>query len=157
MKRLLTFVLAALAVLAGPAALASDVYIVPGSEVNLVARDGRIPVTIKNDSSESATIIVHGKSSTFRLEVLKETEITIPGGSSQVAEVGVRAVANGPVELEIWLEENGVEVGKREIIQVNVNYDVELFLLVSLAFAMFGLILIGSYRTVRKLRRSRNG
>lgn len=157
MKRLLTFVLAALAVLAGPAALASDVYIVPGSEVNLVARDGRIPVTIKNDSSESATIIVHGKSSTFRLEVLKETEITIPAGSSQVAEVGVRAVANGPVELEIWLEENGVEVGKREIIQVNVNYDVELFLLVSLAFAMFGLILIGSYRTVRKLRRSRNG
>jgi hypothetical protein len=157
LKRLLTFVLAALAVLAGPAALASDVYIVPGSEVNLVARDGRIPVTIKNDSSESATIIVHGKSSTFRLEVLKETEITIPGGSSQVAEVGVRAVANGPVELEIWLEENGVEVGKREIIQVNVNYDVELFLLVSLAFAMFGLILIGSYRTVRKLRRSRNG
>ena len=157
MKRLLTFVLAALAVLAGPAALASDVYIVPGSEVNLVARDGRIPVTIKNDSSESATIIVHGKSSTFRLEVLKETEITIPRGSSQVAEVGVRAVANGPVELEIWLEENGVEVGKREIIQVNVNYDVELFLLVSFAFAMFGLILIGSYRTVRKLRRSRNG
>ncbi len=157
MKRLLTFVLAALAVLAGPAALASDVYIVPGSEVNLVARDGRIPVTIKNDSSESATIIVHGKSSTFRLEVLKETELTIPAGSSQVAEVGVRAVANGPVELEIWLEENGVEVGKREIIQVNVNYDVELFLLVSFAFAMFGLILIGSYRTVRKLRRSRNG
>jgi hypothetical protein len=157
LKRLLTFVLAALAVLAGPAALASDVYIVPGSEVNLVARDGRIPVTIKNDSSESATIIVHGKSSTFRLEVLKETEITIPAGSSQVAEVGVRAVANGPVELEIWLEENGVEVGKREIIQVNVNYDVELFLLVSFAFAMFGLILIGSYRTVRKLRRSRNG
>ncbi len=157
MKRLLTMVLVALAVLTGPAALASDVYIVPGSEVNLVARDGRIPITIKNDSSESATIIVHGKSSSFRLEVLKETELTIPAGSSQVAEVGVRAVANGPVELEVWLEENGVEVGKREIIQVNVNYDVELFLLVSFAFAMFGLILIGSYRTVRKLRRRRNG
>ena len=157
MKRLLTLFLVALASLSGPAAFASDVYIVPGSEVNLVARDGRIPVTIKNDGSESATIIVHGKSSSFRLEVLKETELTIPAGSSQVAEVGVRAVANGPVELEVWIEENGVEVGKREIIQVNVNYDVELFLLVSFAFAMFGLILIGSYRTVRKLRRRRNG
>jgi hypothetical protein len=157
LKRILTLVLAAIALIIGPAAFASDVYIVPGSEVNLVARDGRIPVTIKNDSSESATIIVHGKSSSFRLEVLKETELTIPAGSSQVAEVGVRAVANGPVELEVWLEENGVEVGKREIIQVNVNYDVELFLLVSFAFAMFGLILIGSYRTVRKLRRRRNG
>lgn len=157
MKRLLTLVLLALTLLTGPAAFASDVYIVPGSEVNLVARDGRIPITIKNDSSESATIIVHGKSSSFRLEVLKETELTIPAGSSQVAEVAVRAVANGPVELEVWLEENGVEVGQRAIIQVNVNYDVELFLLVSFAFAMFGLILIGSYRTVRKLRRSRNG
>ena len=157
MKRLLTLVLVALTLLTGPAAFASDVYIVPGSEVNLVARDGRIPITIKNDSSESATIIVHGKSSSFRLEVLKETELTIPAGSSQVAEVAVRAVANGPVELEVWLEENGVEVGQRAIIQVNVNYDVELFLLVSFAFAMFGLILIGSYRTVRKLRRSRNG
>jgi hypothetical protein len=153
----LTLLLVALSVLAPAVAQASDVYIVPGSEVNLVAKDGRIPITIKNDGSESATVIVHGKASSFRLEVINDTELTIPAGSSQVAEVGVRAVANGPVELEVWLEENGVEIGKRELIQVNVNYDVELFLLVSFAFAMFGLILIGSYRTVRKLRRRRNG
>jgi hypothetical protein len=157
LKRLLTLLLVALSVLTPAVGLASDVYIVPGSEVNLVAKDGRIPITIKNDGSESATVIVHGKASSFRLEVIKDTELTIPAGSSQVAEVGVRAVANGPVELEVWLEENGVEIGKRELIQVNVNYDVELFLLVSFAFAMFGLILIGSYRTVRKLRRRRNG
>jgi hypothetical protein len=157
LKRTLTLLLVAIAMVFGPLAQASDVYIVPGSEVNLVARDGRIPITVQNDGSESATVIVDGKSSSFRLEVLKETEITIPAGSSQLAELGVRAVANGPVELEIWLEQNGVEVGKRELVQVNVNYDVELFLLVSFAFAMFTLILIGSYRTVRKLRRSRNG
>ena len=157
MKRTLTLLLVAIAMVFGPVAQASDVYIVPGSEVNLVARDGRIPITIQNDGSESATVIVHGESSSFRLEVLREKEITIPAGSSQLAEIDVRAVANGPVELEIWLEQNGVEVGKRELVQVNVNYDVELFLLVSFAFAMFGLILIGSYRTVRKLRRRRNG
>jgi len=157
LKRTLTLLLVAIAMVFAPVAQASDVYIVPGSEVNLVARDGRIPITIQNDGSESATVIVHGESSSFRLEVLKEKEITIPAGSSQLAEIDVRAVANGPVELEIWLEQNGVEVGKRELVQVNVNYDVELFLLVSFAFAMFGLILIGSYRTVRKLRRRRNG
>ena len=157
MKRTLTLLLVAIAMVFGPLAQASDVYIVPGSEVNLVARDGRIPITVQNDGSESATVIVRGKSSSFRLEVLKETEITIPAGSSQQAEVDVRAVANGPVDLEIWLEQNGVEVGERELVQVNVNYDIELFLLVSFAFAMFALILIGSYRTVRKLRRRRNG
>lgn len=157
MKRLLTLLLVAFSVLTGGVAQASDVYIVPGSEVNLVAKDGRIPITIQNDSSDSATVILHGKASSFRLEILEDPELTIPAGSSQVAELGVRAVANGPVELEVWVEENGVEVGKRELIKVNVNYDVELFLLVSFAFAMFGLILIGSYRTIRKLRRSRNG
>lgn len=157
MKRSLTLVLLAIAMLFGPMAQAADVYIVPGSEVNLVARDGRIPITIQNDGSESATVIVHAEPSSFRLEVLAAEEITIPAGSSQLAEIGVRAVANGPVELEIWLEQNGVEIGQRELVQVNVNYDVELFLLVSFAFAMFGLIVIGSYRTVRKLRRSRNG
>jgi len=157
LKRTLTLLLVTIAMVFGPLAQASDVFIVPGSQVNLVARDGRIPITIQNDGSESATVIVHGKSSSFRLEVLKVSEITIPAGSSQQAEVDVRAVANGPVELEIWLEQNGVEVGKRELVQVNVNYDIELFLLVSFAFAMFALILIGSYRTVRKLRRRRNG
>jgi hypothetical protein len=136
---------------------ASDVYVVPGSEINLVARDGRIPITIKNDGSESATVVLLGKSSSFRLEVLQETEITVPAGSSKLAEIPVRAVANGPVELEVWLELSGVEIGERTVIEVNVNYDVELFLLVSFAFAMFTLILIGSYRTVRKLRRSKNG
>ena len=75
--------LVAIAMLFGPMAQAADVYIVPGSEVNLVARDGRIPVTIQNDGSESATVIVHGESSSFRLEVLDAQEITIPAGSSQ--------------------------------------------------------------------------
>ncbi len=101
MQLLLTLLLVALSVLTPAVAQASDVYIVPGSEVNLVAKDGRIPITIKNDGSESATVIVHGKASSFRLEVIKDTELTIPAGSSQVAEVGVRAVADGPVELEV--------------------------------------------------------
>jgi hypothetical protein len=41
----------AIAMLFGPLAQASDVFIVPGSEINLVARDGRIPITIQNDGS----------------------------------------------------------------------------------------------------------
>jgi hypothetical protein len=36
-----------------------------------------------------------------------------------------------------------------------VNYDIELFLLVSIAVAMFGLIVVGIIRTVVKLTRSR--
>lgn len=157
MKRLVLLLTLLTTLLGSAPAIASDVHVVPGSEINLVARDGRIPVTIKNDGSESATVVLHGKSSSFRLEVLKDTEVTIPAGSSKLAEIPVRAVANGPVQLEVWLELSGVEIGERSVIEVNVNYDIELFLLVSFGFAMFTLIVIGSYRTVRKLRRRSNG
>ncbi|QKJ25891.1 hypothetical protein HRU87_07035 [Aquiluna borgnonia] len=153
MKRLLALVLTMLALVSPAQAETSELYIVPGSEINLVARDGRIPVTIKNDSLETQTVTLNGASTTFRLEILSTTEVTIPAGSSQLAEIPVRALANGPVELKVWLEQDGREIGESELLQVNVNYDVELFLLVSFGFLMFALIVVGIFRTVLKFRR----
>ena len=69
--------------------------------------------------------------------------------------VPVRAIANGPVSIRLWLEVKGKQIGEESVIDVSVNYDVELFLLVSLAVAMFSLIVIGVVRTVVKLARSR--
>jgi hypothetical protein len=153
LKRLLALVLTMLALVSPAQAETSELYIVPGSEINLVARDGRIPVTIKNDSLETQTVTLNGASTTFRLEILSTTEVTIPAGSSQLAEIPVRALANGPVELKVWLEQDGREIGESELLQVNVNYDVELFLLVSFGFLMFALIVVGIFRTVLKFRR----
>jgi len=39
------------------------------------------------------------------------------------------------------------------VIEVSVNYDVELFLLVSFAVAMFALMIVGVIRTTMRLRR----
>lgn len=153
MKRLLALLLTMFALVSPAQAETSELYIVPGSEINLVARDGRIPVTIKNDSLETQTVTLNGASTTFRLEILSTTEVTIPAGSSQLAEIPVRAIANGPVELKVWLEQDGREIGKSELLQVNVNYDVELFLLVSFGFLMFAMIVVGIFRTVLKFRR----
>jgi hypothetical protein len=153
LKRILAIFLL-LQVLVSPATAAdSDLYIVPGSEINLVARDGRIPVTIKNDGAEPATVILNGTTTTFRLEVLGTTEVTVPAGSSQLAELPVRAIANGPVQLRVWLERDGVEIGESQMLSINVNYDVELFLLVSFGFLMFALIIVGIFRTARKFAR----
>ncbi|MFM1951184.1 MAG: hypothetical protein RL418_871 [Actinomycetota bacterium] len=156
MKRVIALTLALLA-LASPAAANSDVYIVPGSEINLVARDGRIPVTIQNDSAEPKTVVLHGTTTTFRLEVLGATEVTVPAGSSQLAELPVRAIANGPVRLRVWIELDGEEIGESQMLNINVNYDVELFLLVSFGFLMFALIVVGIFRTVLKFRRKTDG
>jgi hypothetical protein len=96
---------------------------------------------------------LHGTTTTFRLEVLGSTEVTVPAGSSQLAELPVRAIANGPVQLRVWIELDGEEIGESQMLNINVNYDVELFLLVSFGFLMFALIVVGIFRTVLKFRR----
>lgn len=154
MKRLLALLLALL-VLPTPA-LAQDVEIVPGSNINLVARDTRIPVTVKNNTDEPVTVLVKGQSTSFRLEVLEDAEVLIPAQSSAIAELPVRAIANGPVEIAVWVEQkSGERVGEEVLIEINVAYDVELFLLVLMGVAMFSLIIVGIIRTVIKLGRRR--
>ena len=152
MKRIFA-VLLALALLPLPAS--ADVEIVPGSDINLVARDANIPITVRNTSDEAVQIQLVGESTSFRLEVLEATNVTIPPQSSQIAELPVRAIANGPVEIRVWLEVAGERVSADNIIAVNVNYDVELFLLVSFAVAMFALMIVGIIRTTMRLRNRR--
>ena len=151
------FVAALLLLLTIPSPALGDesVHIIPGSNINLVARDGRIPVTVQNPTSESVTVIVVGAATSFRLEFLEPQELTIPANTSAVAELPVRAIANGPVEVKVWIEVDGERVGEETTLAVRVNYDIELFLLVSIAVAMFGLIVVGIIRTVVKLARSR--
>lgn len=154
MKRLVALLLALL-VLPTPA-LAQDVEIVPGSNINLVARDTRIPVTVKNNTDVPVTVMVKGQSTSFRLEVLEAAEVLIPAQSSAIAELPVRAIANGPVEIAVWVEQkSGERVGEEVLIEINVAYDVELFLLVLMGVAMFSLIIVGIIRTVIKLGRRR--
>jgi len=141
--------------ISGPAFASDSVHIVPGSTINLVARDARIPVTVMNPSSVPMEVTVYGAATSFRLEVLDSQTIVVPGNTSAVAELPVRAIANGPVSIRLWLEVKGKQIGEESVIDVSVNYDVELFLLVSLAVAMFSPIVIGVVRTVVKLARSR--
>jgi len=153
-KRFIAALLLVLSV-SSPAVASEVVHIVPGSNINLVARDGRIPVTVQNPTSESVTVTVVGVATSFRLEFLEPQELVIPANTSAVAELPVRAIANGPVEVKVWVEQDGERIGEEVTLAVRVNYDVELFLLVSLGVAMFGLIVVGIIRTVVKLTRSR--
>ena len=154
MRRILALMVA-LMMLPLPA-VAADVEIVPGSNINLVARDTRIPVIVKNNTAETVTVVVKGQAASFRLEVLDSAEVVIPPQSSAIAELPVTAIANGPVQIAVWVEEkSGERLGEDVIVDINVAYDVELFLLVTMAVAMFALLIIGGIRTSIKLGRHR--
>lgn len=151
MRRMLALLLGLL-VIPG-VSFASEPSIVPGSNVNVVARDARIPVTITNPTNQDLEVVVSAVSNSFRLEVLEAATLVIPAGSSEVAELPIKAIANGPVEIAVSLSLDGETIGDTVYVQVNVNYDIELFLLVSFGMALFALIVIGVLRTTSKLRK----
>lgn len=136
-----------------PLPASADPAVVPGSQINLVARDARIPITVSNPALMPIEVVVRAESTSFRLEVLESVTVTIPAQSTEIAEVPVKAIANGPVQLRVWLEVNGERVSEEQLITINVNYDVELFLLVSFGVVMFALVIVGVARTALKLRR----
>lgn len=153
MKRLFA-TLAILFLFAGPAQGADDqIHIVPGSNINLVARDANIPINILNPTDQDLEVVLVGQSASLRLEVLDTVSVMVPAGSSEIAELSVRAIANGPVEVKVWLESDGKKIGEDQIISVNVNYDVELFLLVSFGALVVALLVLGVIRTAMKLAR----
>lgn len=151
MKRFLALLAALL--LIPSAALALEPSIVPGSNVNVVARDARIPVTVTNPTNQDLEVTVTAISNSFRLEILEPAVLVIPAQSSAVAELPIKAIANGPVQISVSLKVGDVQVGDSVLVDVNVNYDVELFLLVSFGVAMFALIVVGVFRTTSKLRK----
>ena len=135
------------------AAIAAEPSIVPGSNINVVARDARIPVTVTNPTDQDIEVTVMAASNSFRLEIVESATLIVPARSSAVAELPIRAIANGPLEISVWLSVEGNQIGDTVIVEVIVNYDIELFLLVSFGVAMFALIVIGVIRTTSKLRR----
>ncbi len=135
------------------AAIAAEPSIVPGSNINVVARDARIPVTVTNPTDQDMEVTVMAASNSFRLEIIESATLIVPARSSAVAELPIRAIANGPLEISVWLSIEGNQIGDTVIVEVIVNYDIELFLLVSFGVAMFALIVIGVIRTTSKLRR----
>ncbi len=135
------------------AAIAAEPSIVPGSNINVVARDARIPVTVANPTDQDIEVTVMAASNSFRLEIIEDATLIVPARSSAVAELPIRAIANGPLEITVWLSVEGNQIGDTVIVEVIVNYDIELFLLVSFGVAMFALIVIGVIRTTSKLRR----
>ena len=150
MRKLLALLIALLML---PLPASADPEIVPGSNINLVARDARIPITLSNPDPDPIEVTVYAESTSFRLEVLESSTVVVPSASTAIAELPVKALANGPVQIRVWIEVDGKQVGDYTTIDVSVNYDIELFILVSIGMLMFALILVGIFRTTLKLRR----
>ena len=164
LKKLIAIALSALSIFLTPmTAQAADlftnlneaegIYIVPGSDINLVARSSNIPVQIKNTFDADVTVHVYVRPTNLRVVVPSAVAIKVPAQTSVTAKVPVEAIANGDVYLKVWIETfSGVRIGTPVVLSMNVNADVESTLLISFGGGVLLLLGFGITRTIRKNR-----
>ena len=158
-RRALAFLIAATMILIPQVATASvpndipSVHIIAGSDINLLASDAKIPVRVKNDFGTDLRVIVHAAASNGRLSIPAPVEISIPANTAVNAQLPVKAIGSGEVNLSVWLETfSGLRVSEQVELKVNVNADAENAILI--VFTAFVCVLgtLGLMRTLRKRR-----
>ena len=131
------------------------VYIVTGSEINLVSRSSNIPIQIKNTFASDVVVHVFVRPTNQRVSVPASVEVKVPGETTVTAKIPVNAIANGKVLLRAWITTfSGIEIGRAVVLSMNVNADIELALLIGFASAIAILLGLGIVRTVRKNRKN---
>jgi hypothetical protein len=139
-----------------PATLPTDipsVRIVPGSVINLVSSESKVPVRIQNDFDTEVRVDVHMLPSNPRVTVPNAVEVVVPANSGINAQVPVKAIGNGKVFLIVWLTTfSGLRLTDNAHLQMNVNAGIETTMLIVFAVLVVGLGSVGVLRTRRKLR-----
>lgn len=149
-----SLILTALLVLAPSAAQATEQYdikIIKGSTINLVAQESRVPVLIQNNYDTEIRVLVHVSTSNLRVRLPETTEVTVAPNSTVNAVIPVQAVANGDVELSVWLTSfSGVRLGEDTVITMHVLGNAEAIGLGSMAVLVLALLVVGSIRMIRR-------
>ncbi|WP_291050803.1 DUF6049 family protein [Herbiconiux sp.] len=131
-----------------------SVQVVDGSNINMVANQANLPVTLSNELPYPVTVILHVTPSNGRLVVEKgDVEVTIEASSRKGAQIPlVAGVANGPVTLTFQLlSPTGVLLSTPSPVLVNVSADWET--LGTVIFAALVVIVFGFGIVVNILRR----
>lgn len=131
-----------------------SVRIVPGSVINLVSSESKVPVRIQNSFDSEIRVHVHMLPSNPRVTVPNAVEVVVPANSGINAQVPVKAIGNGKVFLIVWLTTfSGLRLTENAHLQMNVNAGIETTMLIVFGAMVVSLAVVGVLRTRSKLRR----
>lgn len=133
-----------------------SVAVVPGSTLTQVSRNVRLPVTVRNDGPQDATVRVEVVPRSSRLVVTDQVEVTVPAGGTEVGYVPVRGVGNGDTSVEITVRSpDGTVMGAPVQTRVLVRADWETWGTAGVGGAALLLLVAGVLRSWRRGRRRR--
>ena len=117
----------------------AQVFIVHGSDINMVSRESKVPVSVQNNYDRPVRIRVHAQATNSSLNVQEYVSLTVPANSRKDALVPVTAISSGSYTLRVWVTTfTDLRLGETNEIKLTANPDIELYLL----FGFGGLIVI---------------
>lgn len=127
------------------------IKVVAGSEINMVAKDSRLPLKIQNDYQSAARVLVHVVPSNERLVVPEATLVEVPAFSTLTAKVPVKAVSSGDVEVSVWLTSTaGFTLTEPVTIKMHINSEIESIIIYLFIGLVVLLLIAGVARTLKK-------
>ncbi|MDE0572140.1 DUF6049 family protein [Demequina sp. B12] len=141
-------------VLAETADTLAGVSIASSSDLNLLADDGDVPVTVVNSLDWPVTVTVVLESNSPNLIVEDKPSIEVPAGESRQALVNVSAVSSANVDMSVHLErEDGERLSADQAFSIRVR--AEWGTAATAIFTVFLVLLLiaGIIRTIRRGRK----
>ena len=152
-KSLLAFVFVLFGVATpGEAALPrAQVFVVSGSDINIVSRESKVPVSIQNNYDRQVRIRVHASAPDPAVTVAEYVSITIPANSRKDALLPISILSGGEYKLNVWLTTfNDIRVGETVSMNLTVNPDIEVIIIVAFGCLIAVLIVLGAIRMTRR-------
>ncbi|WP_402463770.1 DUF6049 family protein [Isoptericola aurantiacus] len=134
----------------------SGISVADRGDVTLISDTGDLPVRVRNELPVDATVTVELTPSDPRVIVETDPTVVVPAGGSRDAQVRVRAIGSGDVDLDVeLLAPSGVLVADSTSFAVRVRAGWETVGTTVMACAVGLLFVAGIWRTVRRGRSDR--
>jgi hypothetical protein len=129
----------------------AQVYVVKGSNINMVSRDTKVPVSIQNNYNRAVRIRVHARSADPAVTVQDYVSLTIPANSRKDALLPVTIISNGKFTLKVWVTTfTDLRISNTTDLTITANPDIELYILFGFGIFIAVLVGLGAYRMFRR-------
>jgi hypothetical protein len=129
------------------------VRVVPGSRINLVSSESRLPIKIRNDYDTDVRVFVWTQPDALWITMPKATEVTVPAMTTTTALVPIEAISNGDSSIRVYLSSfTGVRMGESNWVEIHVERDIEPAILGGFIVVVGALGIIGGRRMMRRRR-----
>ncbi len=150
-KVLAVLVLLAVATPVQAALPPAQVFVVTGSNINIVARESKVPVSIQNNYDRQVRIRVHASAPDPAVTVQKFVSLTIPANSRKDALIPISILSGGEYKLNVWVTTfNDIRVGETVQMNLTVNPDIEVFIIIVFGALIAVLLALGVIRMKRR-------